>query len=183
MEVRSYGICLSLSDLLHLVFLLLKIWISLLVCIKISIGDSVMRNAWNYSSQFPILGPFIQIAKVVPGEATGIKHVDHINWSPQHDNLQTGLPLTEIRDPNQYTAMPHNIAQPLKRGRERIPFAATRMDLELTCWVKSDQDGWCMIHYMWNPKKCYKWTYLQNRDKHIDLENKLVVTKGGRGER
>ena len=34
------------------------------------------------------------------------------------------------------------------------------------------------IAYMWNLKKCYKWTYLQNRNRLTDLENKLMVIKG-----
>ena len=31
-------------------------------------------------------------------------------------------------------------------------------------------------------KKRHKWTYLQNRNRPIDLENKLTVIKGERGE-
>ena len=31
--------------------------------------------------------------------------------------------------------------------------------------------------YMWNPQKGYKWTYLQNRKRPTDFENKLMVTK------
>ena len=34
------------------------------------------------------------------------------------------------------------------------------------------------ITYMWNLKKWYKLTYLQNRNKPTDIENKLMVTKG-----
>ena len=33
------------------------------------------------------------------------------------------------------------------------------------------------------PKKRYKWTYLQNRDRLTDKENKRMVTKGERGGR
>ena len=32
--------------------------------------------------------------------------------------------------------------------------------------------------YMWNRKKWYKLTYLQNKNKLTDLENKLMVTRG-----
>ena len=35
--------------------------------------------------------------------------------------------------------------------------------------------------YMWNLKKWYKWTYLQNINRVTDVENKLMVTKGERG--
>ena len=39
------------------------------------------------------------------------------------------------------------------------------------------------INYMWNlKKKRYKWTYLQNRNRLTDIENKPMVTKGERGE-
>ena len=34
------------------------------------------------------------------------------------------------------------------------------------------------ITYMWNLKKWHKWTYLQNRNRLTDIENKLMVTKG-----
>ena len=33
------------------------------------------------------------------------------------------------------------------------------------------------ITYRCNLKKWYKWTYLQNRNRFIDLENKLMMTK------
>ena len=36
------------------------------------------------------------------------------------------------------------------------------------------------ITYMWNLKKRYKWTYLQNRNRLTDVENTLMVTKGER---
>ena len=34
---------------------------------------------------------------------------------------------------------------------------------------------------MWNPKKWYKWTYLQNGNRITDVENKIMVTKGEKG--
>ena len=37
------------------------------------------------------------------------------------------------------------------------------------------------ITYMWNLKKWYKWTYLQNRNRLTDIANKLMVTKGESG--
>ena len=55
-----------------------------------------------------------------------------------------------------------------------------------TKWSKSDSE-WQIsydITYMWNlKKKKYKWTYLQNRNRATDIENKLMVTKGERGGR
>ena len=52
-----------------------------------------------------------------------------------------------------------------------------------TKWSKSDRER--QISYditcMWNLKKWYKWTYLQNRNRLTDIENKLMVTKGETG--
>ena len=39
------------------------------------------------------------------------------------------------------------------------------------------------ITYMWNLKKGYKLTYLQNRNRLIDIENKLMVAQGDSRER
>ena len=54
-----------------------------------------------------------------------------------------------------------------------------------TEWGKSDGDRQISydIIYMWNLKKWYKWTYLQNRNRVTDVENKLMVTRAERGER
>ena len=52
-------------------------------------------------------------------------------------------------------------------------------------WNKSDRERQILydITYMWKLKKWYKWTYLQNRNRLTDIENKLIVTKGDSGER
>ena len=52
-----------------------------------------------------------------------------------------------------------------------------------TEWSKSDRERQISydIAYMWNLKKWYKWTYLQNRNRLTDVENKLKVTKGEGG--
>ena len=34
------------------------------------------------------------------------------------------------------------------------------------------------IAYIWNITKDYKWTYLQNRSRVTDVENKLTVNRG-----
>ena len=52
-----------------------------------------------------------------------------------------------------------------------------------TEWSKSDTERQILydITYMWNLKKIwYKWTYLQNRNRLTDFENKLMATKGER---
>ena len=48
---------------------------------------------------------------------------------------------------------------------------------------QTETDKYC-ITYMWNlkKKKWYKWTYLQNRNRLTDIENKHMVTKVERGE-
>ena len=45
-------------------------------------------------------------------------------------------------------------------------------------WSKSDRERQISydITYMWNLQKGYKWTYLQNRNRVIDVKNKLMVT-------
>ena len=40
----------------------------------------------------------------------------------------------------------------------------------------SEKDKYQDISYMQNQKIWYKWTYLQNRNRHTDLENELMVT-------
>ena len=53
-----------------------------------------------------------------------------------------------------------------------------------TKWSKSDSErqvSYCITN-MWNLKKRYKWTYLQNRNRLTDIENKLMATKGEREE-
>ena len=69
------------------------------------------------------------------------------------------------------------------KKNEIMPFAATWMDIEiiiLTEISQTEKDRYTYINitYMWNRKKGYKWTYLQNRNRLKDIENKLMVTKG-----
>ena len=54
-----------------------------------------------------------------------------------------------------------------------------------TKWSKSDRERQLSydIAYMWNLKKWYKRTYLQDRNRVTDVENKLMVTKRERGGR
>ena len=44
---------------------------------------------------------------------------------------------------------------------------------------KTNMWYWLYVKY----KKWYKWTYLQNRNRLTDIESKLMVTKGERGEK
>ena len=47
-----------------------------------------------------------------------------------------------------------------------------------TEWSKSDRERQIYdIAYMWNIKKGYKWTHLQNRNRVTDVENKLMVAR------
>ena len=64
-----------------------------------------------------------------------------------------------------------------------MPFAATWMDLEIVILseVHQTEKDKYDITYMWILRKWYTWTYLQNRNRVTDVENKLMVTKGERG--
>ena len=64
-----------------------------------------------------------------------------------------------------------------------MPFAATWMDLEIVMLseVHQTEKDKYDITYMWILRKWYTWTYLQNRNRVTDVENKLMVTKGERG--
>ena len=63
--------------------------------------------------------------------------------------------------------------------------AATWMDLEIIILSEVSQRKVNIIWYhlyMESKKSWYKWTYLQNRNRLTDIENKLMVTKGEGGE-
>ena len=49
-----------------------------------------------------------------------------------------------------------------------------------TKWTKLDRQRQTSydIAYIWNLKKGYKWTYLQNRNGVTDVENKLMAIRG-----
>ena len=51
-----------------------------------------------------------------------------------------------------------------------------------TEWSKSDREGQTSYDntYVWNLKKCFRWTYLQNRNRVTDVENNLMVTGVGK---
>ena len=59
----------------------------------------------------------------------------------------------------------------------------SNMDGPRSChaeWSKLEKDKYHMVSpIMWNLKKnAYKWTYLQNRSRVTDVENKLMVNRG-----
>ena len=49
-------------------------------------------------------------------------------------------------------------------------------------WSKSDRERQIShdVTYIWNLNECYKWTYLQNRNRLTDIENQFMATKGER---
>ena len=47
-----------------------------------------------------------------------------------------------------------------------------------TEWNKKEEKNH-NITYMWNLEKRHRWTYLQSRNRITDVENKLMVIKGG----
>ena len=64
------------------------------------------------------------------------------------------------------------------KKNEILSFAATWMYLEIIILSKTKRQISHDIAYTWNLKKCYKWTYLQNRNRLTDIGNKLMTVKG-----
>ena len=64
-----------------------------------------------------------------------------------------------------------------------MPFAAILMDLQIIISEISGKDKYQKMSLMWTPKKWYEWTYLQDRKRITDIENKVMVTKGETGGR
>ena len=62
-----------------------------------------------------------------------------------------------------------------------MPFAATWMDLEILILSEvrqTEKDKYRMISFICVIKKMVQMTYLQNRNRVTDVENKLMVTGG-----
>ena len=68
----------------------------------------------------------------------------------------------------------------IKRN-EIVPFVETLMDLETVTQRESEKEKQIFynIACMWNLEKCYRWTYLQSRNRDMDVENKFMDTKVG----
>ena len=94
-------------------------------------------------------------------------------------------PLTEewINTWNIYTMGYYSAA----KRNQIMPFAATWINLEIVQLSKPDRKRqmWQYRLYVESKKILYTWTYLQNRNRVIDVENKLMVTRrekwGGQG--
>ena len=74
----------------------------------------------------------------------------------------------------------------LSHKKEQNNAICSNMDGPRDChieWSKSDTERQISYVYMWNLKKRVQWTYLQNRNRVTDVENKLMVTKWERGGR
>ena len=65
------------------------------------------------------------------------------------------------------------------RKSEIMPFAETLVDLEII--ILSQKETNIIYHSYVDSKVWYKWTYLQNRNRLADVENKLMVIKEERG--
>ena len=71
----------------------------------------------------------------------------------------------------------------LGHKKEQSNAICSNMDGPRDChteWSKSDRQRQIShdITSIWNLKKGYKWTYLQNRNRVTDVEYKLMVTRG-----
>ena len=70
------------------------------------------------------------------------------------------------------------------KKNEIMPFATTGMDREtvILSEVKAEKDNTIWYHsYVESKKKWHMWTYLQNRYRLTDIQNKFIVTKRERG--
>ena len=69
------------------------------------------------------------------------------------------------------------------KKNEIMSFAATWTKLEIIILSEVNQTKTSIIWYYlyMESKKWHKWTYSQNRNRLTDIENKFMVTKGGRG--
>ena len=66
------------------------------------------------------------------------------------------------------------------KRNEIVPLASTQMNIEITILSEISQkekEKDHIISLYVKLKKWYKWTYLQNRDRLADIENKFMVTK------
>ena len=69
------------------------------------------------------------------------------------------------------------------KKNEIMPLAATWMDLKIILSEVKERQISYDVTYMWNPKRKYKWNYLQNRNRLTDIEKNLWLPKGkGEGE-
>ena len=70
------------------------------------------------------------------------------------------------------------------KKNEIMPFAATWMDLDIIILSEANQTKTNIIwHRLYVESEIwYKWTYLENRNRFTDIENKCIVTKGEKGE-
>ena len=64
------------------------------------------------------------------------------------------------------------------KNNEIMPFAATWVDLKIIILSKSEREGQISyeITHIWNLKR-WSWGSLQSRNRLIDIEAKLMVTK------
>ena len=68
------------------------------------------------------------------------------------------------------------------KKNEIMPFAATWMDLDIIILSEANQTKTNIIwHRLYVESEIwYKWTYLENRSRLWDIENKLLATKDER---
>ena len=78
-----------------------------------------------------------------------------------------------------YKKIQWDITQPQKGWNNAIGSNMDEPRDDHTQWSRSDRERQMSYDfpYMWNLKKWYKWTCLQNRNRLTDIENRLMVSR------
>ena len=86
--------------------------------------------------------------------------------------------LENPRDGGAWWAAIYGVTQSRTRLK-RLSSSSSSRDCHIECSQWEKQISY-INSYMWNLEKWYRWSYLQNRNTDIDVENKCVAIKGGK---
>ena len=89
--------------------------------------------------------------------------------------------------PGQRSSTCHEVGPKEKKKKKKIGLSCICFNMDVcrdyyTKWSKPDIERQISYHLYVESQKKYKWIYSQDRNRPTDIENKLTVTKGKRGE-